>query len=266
MPQRNRLLGFLSGIGLAGIAAWVAAERQGRKLPPMQPAGEPETAGTRSLERGAERLQHHLPLRGFDTYVVGFHPQKDDPERQWEVHHYCRQVNEDFSECVLFDGNNAAANLIGVEYIISERLFERLPEEERGYWHPHNGEILSGQLIAPGLPEAAEHALMRKKLNSYGKTWRLWDTGADDRSGFRLPLGEPVLAWAFTRDGEVHPWLIDQRDRRMGLDTAAKRSARADLVAEAHPQEGVDAIRDRYPGPTAGIPGVREDPDNPNRR
>ena len=44
----------------------------------------------------------------------------------------------------------------GVEYIISEKLFETLPSEEKKYWHPHNGEILSGQLVAPGIPKMAE--------------------------------------------------------------------------------------------------------------
>ena len=45
---------------------------------------------------------------------------------------------------------------------ISERLFESLPAEERPSWHPHNYEILSGQLVGPGLPAAAEKALLKK--------------------------------------------------------------------------------------------------------
>jgi uncharacterized protein DUF1264 len=61
---------------------------------------------------------------------------------------------------VLFDGNTKDANLIGIEYIVSERLFESLPADEQRFWHPHNCESLSGQLIAPGLPEAAEHAFL----------------------------------------------------------------------------------------------------------
>jgi hypothetical protein len=40
-----------------------------------------------------------------------------------------------------FDGNTRNANLTGIEYIISERLFEQLPRDERPYWHPHNGAI-----------------------------------------------------------------------------------------------------------------------------
>lgn len=31
----------------------------------------------------------------------------------------------------------AGARLIGLEYIISERLFRELPEQEKKYWHSH---------------------------------------------------------------------------------------------------------------------------------
>ena len=71
-----------------------------------------------------------------DIYLVGFHPLKDDPAHQFEAHHFCRPVNEDFMQCTLYDGNTPDANLNGIEYIISEPLFERLPEHERQYWHP----------------------------------------------------------------------------------------------------------------------------------
>lgn len=210
------------------------------------------------LETGAALLQGSRLLDGFNIYLVGFHPMKDDPHHQMEAHHFCRQVTEDFAECVLFDGNTDEANLIGIEYIVSERLFERLPEAERRYWHPHNGEILSGQLVAPGLPRAAEHALMREKLNSYGKTWHVWDTGTQEQPGDDLPLGEPKLMWSFNRLGEAREWLIRQRDERLGIDTEATRRNRQDLVALAHPQWGIDDLKDRFPGPTRDLPGVRD--------
>lgn len=77
-------------------------------------------------------------------YLDGFHDDKDDPAHQMEAHHFCRQVNEDFAQCALFDGNGRQANLIGIEYIVSETLFESLPRKEKKYRHPHNFEILSG--------------------------------------------------------------------------------------------------------------------------
>jgi hypothetical protein len=177
---------------------------------------------------------------------------KDDPRHQMEAHHFCRQVNEDFAQCALFDGNTASANLNGIEFIISERLFDTLPAEERKYWHPHNGEILSGQLIAPGIPDVAEKELMRSKMNSYGKTWHVWMTGKGDK----LPLGEPMLAWSFSRDGEARPGLVEERDKRMGVDTQATRQKRQDLVELAKPQDGVDALHGKFEGTSTPIPGV----------
>jgi hypothetical protein len=61
-------------------------------------------------------------------------------------------MNEDFAQCVLFDGNTSDARMNGIEYIISARVFNNLTAAERKYWHPHDYEILSGELIAPGLP------------------------------------------------------------------------------------------------------------------
>lgn len=202
-------------------------------------------------------MQRAAPLSDFHVYVVGLHCAKADPAHQMEAHHYCRVVNQDLLQCVLFDGNTDDANLIGVEYIVSERLFDDLPESERGYWHPHNYEVLSGQLAAPGLPAAAEKAVMEQLLNSYGKTWHTWHTGRHDGSpGEALPLGPATLMWSFNRDGEADERLRMHRDEALRLDTAGKRDHRHDLVAEAHPQHGVDDLRDAFPDSTP-IDGVR---------
>jgi hypothetical protein len=208
------------------------------------------------LEAGAKVLQGNAPLAGFDIYLNGFHPMKDHPEMQVEAHHFCRQVNEDLAQCALFDGNTRTANLNGIEYIISEKLYASLPAGERQYWHPHNGEILSGLLVAPGLPQAAEHALMKKKINSYGKTWHLWNTGANGKPGDSLPLGAPMLAWSFSRDGELLPSMLEERDTRMKVHAGTKRKQRADLKPLARPQAGVDALNGRFDRPTQDIPGV----------
>jgi hypothetical protein len=239
---------------VAGLAGCLIATGAAGQQP--QPAGAPKAGDTRALEAGAKILQGNAPLAGFDIYLNGFHPMKDHPEMQVEAHHFCRQVNEDLAQCALFDGNTRTANLNGIEYIISEKLYATLPQEERQYWHPHNGEILSGQLIAPGLPEVAEHALMKKKMNSYGKTWHLWNTGANGKRGDVLPLGPAMLAWSFGRDGELLPNMLEERDTRMKVHTGDKRKARADLKPLAHPQAGVDALKGKFPRQTQDIPGV----------
>lgn len=258
MRRRGGSYLAMAAVGIGAIALSMASRRVPSSGRLREPLGAPKSARTRMLEAGATALQGSGPLDDFDVYMVGFHPMKDNPQHQCEAHHFCRQVTEDFAECALFDGNTKDANLIGIEYIVSERIFEKLPREERKYWHPHNGEILSGQLIAPGLPEAAEHALMESKMNSYGKTWHLWDTGNREQPGDALPLGEARLMWSFSRLGEAREWLIRQRDQRMGTDTQALRRARADLVPLARPQEGVNALKGRFPRPTQDIPGVTE--------
>jgi hypothetical protein len=220
--------------------------------PAATPAGAPESATTDALEAGATALQRDTPPDKLNIYLVGFHPMKDDPQHQMEAHHFCRQVNEDLMQCALFDGNTATANLTGLEYIISERLFDRLPAEERQYWHPHNGEILSGQLVAPGIPAPVEKALMRSKMNSYGKTWHTWATDHWQS----LPMGPPMLAWSFNREGEAKPELIKRRDKALGVDSAELRREREELRPLAKPQEGVDALKGRFGGRATEIPGV----------
>ena len=210
------------------------------------PRGRPKEKGTRLLETGAQALQSFEPVAVIDTYLDGFHTLKDDPSHVMEAHHFCRARNEEFTQCVIFDANTANANLVGIEYIISERLFESLPPEEQQLWHPHNYEILAGQLVAPGLPEVAEHAFLEKKMNSYGKTWHLWDTGAADQK--TLPLGPAMLAWSFNADGELSKELAAERDKRMNIDIAQKRASRKDLQGAARPQRGVHALSHSFPG------------------
>lgn len=229
---------------------------------PQTPPGNPTSAWRAALDTGAKALQDTSPLQGFDVYVVGFHCVKGEPDAQMEAHHYCRVVNDELLQCVLFDGNTRRANLIGIEYIVSAHLFATLPDQEKSYWHPHNFEVLSGQLVAPGLPEKAEKAekaLMKLLMNSYGKTWHTWHTGRHDgEQGTALPLGDPKLMWSFNRDGECDPALAADRDRSLGVDTAAKAADRQDFVPLAHPQHGVDDMAGDFTG-TSAIPGVADD-------
>lgn len=221
-----------------------------------RPAGGGKGAWLATLEQGANLLQTNTPLRGFDVYVVGFHCAKGEPDFQMEAHHFCKVVNDDFLQCVLFDGNTKDANLIGIEYIISGRLFGGLPEEERPYWHPHNFELLSGQLAAPGLPEKAEKAFLAQLVNSYGKTWHTWHTTSGHAgAGMELPYGDPKLMWSFNRDGECDEAMKQDRDVAMGLDTDRKRGDRQSFLKSAQPQWGVDDMKDDFPDSTP-IPGV----------
>lgn len=229
------------------------------RLSPIAPPGRGKTIKEKLLAKGADWLQSAPPLKHFDAYVVGFHCSRDHPEMQMEAHHFCRQVNGEFLQCVIFDGNTEGANLIGIEYIISERLFDELPDAERSYWHPHNYEVLSGELIAPGLPDAAEKELMKLLINSYGKTWHTWHTGRHDQGpGDALPMGDPYLMWSFNRFGEAEEAMKVDRDAAMELDPERKREQRRDLAQYANPQCGVDLLKDAFPDAREAPEGVAE--------
>jgi hypothetical protein len=188
------------------------------------PGGE-KTAKTAVLETGADVLQNKAPLQAMSMYLDGFHFYSGNMKGQMEAHHYCTQLNEDVVQCMIFDGNGKDAKIMGVEYIVSERLFKTLPEEEKKLWHSHHHEVKSGTLIAPGLPLVAEHELMEKLVSTYGKTFHTWHTDRD----LKLPLGHPLVMMGFTKDGQLADSLIRRRDERFRISTAEKRRNRADI-------------------------------------
>ena len=65
-----------------------------------------------------------------------------------------------------------------------------------------------------------------------------------------------MLAWSFNRDGEAAPGLVEERDRKMELNSTKTRSERADLKTLAKPQGGVDDLKGKFARPTREIPGV----------
>jgi hypothetical protein len=203
----------------------------------VQTPGAEKDAKTKTLEAGAAVMQDKTPLGKLNAYLDGFHFYSGNMQGQMEAHHYCEEVNEDFKQCVIFDGNGESARIMGVEYIVSEKLFQTLPAEERKLWHSHIHEVKSGTLIAPGIPDIAEHELMEKLVSTYGKTWHTWHT---DNPANSLPLGHPMLMMGFTADGQLRPELTAARDQRFGISTAQKRQNRADIPAPAK-QPGADS-------------------------
>lgn len=195
----------------------------------VQSPGSEKTAKTRTLEAGADLLQDKMPLSKLNMYLDGFHFYSGDMNGQMEAHHYCSAVNDDLIQCVIFDGNGDKAKIMGVEYIVSERLFKTLPAEEKKLWHSHVYEVKSGTLIAPGLPLVAEHELMEKLVSTYGKTFHTWHT---DRE-LTLPIGPPQIMMGFTKDGQTDPKMVADRDKRFGVSSQEKKANRADIPAPA---------------------------------
>jgi hypothetical protein len=137
---------------------------------------------------------------------------------------------------VIYEDTDADARLIGVEYIISRRLFEQLPEHEKKYWHSHVHDVRSGSLVAPGLPEPAEYELMKELLDTYGKTIHLWQVDRGDE----LPLGPPQLMMAPVPGLELDPYQIMKRDKKLNVNTPAVSERRKRQLANPPIVDGAD--------------------------
>ena len=224
--------GFSSVLGAAAAYVACACGRAVAQQPAAQgspiPGGEVSTK-SQMLGMGADLLQGKGPINDINMYLNGFHFYADDMGRQIEAHHYCTHVNEEFFQCVIYDGNRPDSRLIGIEYIVSERIFRSLPDEERPLWHSHRHETTAGELVMPGIPEAVEHTAIADLVSTYGKTWHTWQIDRDAS----LPLGIPQLMRGFTADGQLKPGMIESRDARLGISTAEVRKARADLARSA---------------------------------
>ena len=170
---------------------------------------------------------HEGPIGSIHAHLCGFHFYSGDLKRTVRVEHYCSHLNGDVLQCVIYDSPEKNARLIGVEYIISEALFNQLPAEEKKLWHSHRYEVMSGLLTAPGLSDGADKELMKDLVGTYGKTWTTWQVDRGDK----LPLGLPKLMMGFTADGQLDPTKIEGRDRELKIDVAALKARRADLPA-----------------------------------
>lgn len=194
---------------------------------------------TKLFDSAGEMMQSFVPIAQIHQHVCGLHYYANDKQRIVEAHHFCTHVNENMHQCVIYDSDESNARLIGIEYIITKELFETLPDEEKKYWHSHVYEVKSGTLFMPFLkavPNAiqnkAEHSEMSHLVNTYGKTYHFWQVDRGDQ----IPLGEPQLMMAFTKDGQIPGHVLKDFEAKHGINVQEKREARKDIEFEdPHP-------------------------------
>ncbi|RMJ24825.1 DUF1264 domain protein [Aspergillus sp. HF37] len=211
-----------------------------------QTPGDPRTVKSRVLETGAAASQDFAPIEQICAHLNGFHVYAADPTRCVEANHYCTHLTEDVRQCLIYDTPDRKARLIGIEYMISPRLFKSLPPEERKLWHTHEFEVKSGMLIMPTLStvpsavwDVAETSEMRDLIPNYGKTYHLWQVDRGDP----VPLGPPQLMGSFTSEEKVRvakcggmEELVSARDERFGVDFRVKAEKRSGINdVEKHP-------------------------------
>lgn len=161
------------------------------------------------------------PIRAGMAHFCGIHIAKNNPSFQLVAQHYCVGQGEQVHQCLLYDSCDKNAKLLGVEYIVSDKIFQGLPAEEKKYWHPHAYEVMAGGLIAPSMKPEDELGFMKYIINTWGKTWHTWPDPTTP-----VPMGEPLLMWSVGGDGQLDPAIVAKRDGKFGVSTAKVREDR----------------------------------------
>jgi hypothetical protein len=129
----------------------------------------------------------HCPLA-----FAGVHLLKELPERSQVAYHYCKEVNGDLNQCVLYDGTGPDAKLIGIEYLVSDAVYQKMPEDEKAFWHDHKYEIDAGYLKSLTQSGDDEKHTLAKVRTLWGKVYHTWASGTD------FPRGPARLFWSVT--------------------------------------------------------------------
>ncbi|MCJ1433266.1 hypothetical protein MMC27_002625 [Xylographa pallens] len=231
-------------------------------------AGDPRSTTSTVLEAGAAATQDFSPIKSICAHLNAFHVYASDPSRCVEANHYCTHLNEgsspctsstphpsptssslssrsacytnhpiptDVRQCLIYDTPDKGARLIGIEYMVTPRIFATLPAEERRLWHSHVFEVKSGMLIMPqpklvprAVWEKAETKEMEQVVGLYGKTYHLWQVDRGDV----VPMGAPELMMSFTGEEQLMEKadLVRGRDEKFGTELEHKREIRQGIA------------------------------------
>ena len=165
------------------------------------------------------------PPENAGLFICAFHLAKDNLAEVIPSYHYCSSLSEELHQCIIYDNNGKNARLIGIEYVISDKLYQALPAQEKTLWHPHKYEISAGILVTPGQPKDCEKKLMGLLYNTWGKTWHTWPDLTTN-----IPLGQPKLMWSANKDGEVPQAMIDAMAKKFGLDVEQLKRERKEYL------------------------------------
>ncbi|KAK9150726.1 hypothetical protein Syun_009035 [Stephania yunnanensis] len=185
--------------------------------------------GQKMMDKSAQMLQSLKAVRQTQQHVCTFSLYSHDFTRQIETHHYVTRLNQDFLQCPVFDSDSPNARLIGVEYIVSERIFEALPPEEQMLWHSHAFEVHQiGSMDKSPCPWDDTKVELENLVKSYGKFWCTWQVDRGDP----LPLGAPCLMMSPRSEnfGMMKPELIKIRDAKYGFSREEIKKSRAGIV------------------------------------
>jgi hypothetical protein len=173
--------------GLVGLAAGFSLSNATRVKPAR--ADDAKPAHAQWVSGGKAPIQEllHCPLA-----FAGVHLLKELPEQSRVAYHFCKEVNGDLNQCVLYDGTGPDAKLIGVEYLVSDAVYQKMPAEEKAFWHDHKHEVDAGYLKSLTQTGDEEKRTLANVRTLWGKVYHTWASGTD------YPRGPARLFWSVT--------------------------------------------------------------------
>jgi len=164
------------------------------------------------------------PLKGYTIHVTA--PHVMDGEVIGPFHHYCKPINADIIQCVLFESTDENARMTEIEYMISKKLARSvIPEwSHMQNWHDHKQEIETGRvaILNPTDPKAQQD-LANYVSDTDGIIFHLWPKGAP------IPDGSVMIAQSVGHWEALHG--------KMGKEIA-------ESVKETPPSDGISQLTD----------------------
>ncbi|EYU43300.1 hypothetical protein MIMGU_mgv1a026234mg [Erythranthe guttata] len=182
------------------------------------PPGKAMTIGQHMLDKGAQMMQSLKPIKQMNQHLCTFALYSHDMTRQIQTHHFVTRLNQDFLQCAVYDSDDSTGRLIGVEYIVSDKIFESLSPEEQKLWHSHAYEIKSGIMVNPRVPEIVLKPELENLAKTYGKFWCTWQTDRGDN----LPMGGGY------RGGAAE--LVAERNEKYSISSEGLKKSRIEIA------------------------------------
>ncbi|KAJ0589558.1 putative Oil body-associated protein [Helianthus annuus] len=180
------------------------------------PPGKPVSLGSQMLDKGAQMLQSLTPIKQMSQHACTFALYSQDMSRQIETHHFVTRINQDFLQCAVYDSDDSSGRLIGVEYIVSDRIFDTLPLMNRNY----------GTLMPTRVPETVAMPELENLAKYHTESF-----GALGKQ-IELPIGPPSLMMSPQDDIQcmVKPELVKKRDDKYNISTNAICGSRTEVM------------------------------------
>ena len=148
------------------------------------------------------------PLEGYTIHVTA--PHVLDGEIIGPFHHFCKPINEQIIQCILFESDEPNARLTEVEYMVSkDAVRSAIPKWSRlQNWHDHEQEIKTGRvaIVNPSNPKD-QKALADYVSKTDGIIFHLWPKGAPFPDG-SVGIAQSVGHWE-SLHGEMGKELVE---------------------------------------------------------